>query len=704
MTGQFENQDPASDEARAMQEATLAVQEAEWAENAGLLDKAVAEYRKVTSLFPGIFEVHNNLANVLLTLGRHAEALDSAQKALALNPDDALVNANVGQAYCGCGAGDQAIPCLRTALAKRPDLHPLRKMLAEILLDMNRIPEAGAVFREVEGRFPDNLEFLAAAAAFYHRARLGTDAERCFLRILTIEPARVATYNDIAKLYLNYAQFSKARDLCQKGLELEPRSPALWNTLANAQHSIGLIDESIRSYRTVLEFAPGLSGAHSNLLLVMHYPSGIDPGELFEEHKRWGRMHAPPSLATRVFPNAPDPARRLRIGYLSPDIRKHSVAFFLEPLLDHRDRSRFEVYCYANVISPDEVTQRLRHKFDHYRNIVGLRDKQAAELIRSDQLDLLIDLAGHAGNLNAAILAFKPAPVQVTYLGYPDTTGIAAVDYRLTDAISDPAGTEQSYVETLVRLPDGFLCYRPPEDPPDIGPPPGLATRTVTFGSFNREFKVSQLALDLWCRILHAVPGSRILMKSVAGDDPVTREHQISEFERRGITRDRVELVGFIAKQSEHLATYRTIDIALDTFPYHGTTTTLDALLMGVPVITLSGYHHASRVGASLLTGIGCTEFIARTEDEYVAKAVGLASDLTRVSALHGSLRQRLLDSPLCDGPGFARKYEYALRGMWCNWCAAQGARLTPAQASMAAFDFSGLAAPDANQGDPGGA
>lgn len=704
MTGQFDNKDAASNEERAVQEANRAIEEARWAEDAGLLDKAVTEYRKVTGLFPGLFELHNNLANVLLMLGRHEEALDSAQKALALNPDDALVQANVGQAWHGCGASDKAIPFLKTALGKVPELHPLRKMLAGILMDMHRIPEAAEVFREAEGRFPDNLEFLVPAAAFYQQAQLFTDAERCFLRILTIAPARVATYNDLAKLYSDFAQFSKARDLCEQGLKLEPRSPALWNTLANAQHCIGLIDESIRSYKTVLEFAPSLSGAHSNLLLVMHYPSGIDPAELFEEHKLWGRIHAPPGLATKVFPNAPDPGRRLRIGYLSPDIRKHSVAFFLEPLLDHRDHERFEVYCYANVISPDEVTQQLKRKFDHYRSIVGMRFMQTAELIRSDRLDLLIDLAGHAGNLNAAVLGYKPAPVQVTYLGYPDTTGIAAVDYRLTDEISDPAGAEQSYVETLVRLPDGFLCYRPPENLPDIGPPPGLATGIVTFGSFNREFKVSQLALDLWSRILHAVPGSRILMKSVAGGDPVTREHQYSEFERRGVTRDRVELVGFIAKQNEHLAAYRNIDIALDTFPYHGTTTTLDSLLMGVPVITLSGYHHASRVGASLLTGIGSPEFIAKTEDEYVAKAVELACDLARVSALHGSLRQRLLDSPLCDGPGFVRKYEYALRGMWCNWCAAQGARLTPAQASMAAFDFSGLTSLDASQDDPGGA
>lgn len=668
--------------------ANRALQDAQWAEQNGLPERAVDEYRKVVAGFPGIFEVHNNLANLLLGLGRIPEALDAAQAACALRPQDPLVNANLGQALLRLDRPGEAVPHLMLALQQQPDVHPVRNLLATALLEAGRGAEGAALFREIEGRFPNDFPLLAAMARFYYRAKQGVDAERCLLRMRQLNPQHLATYGDLAQLYMDYSQFSKANEVARDGLRLDPKSTVLWNTLANSQASLGRIGEAIVAYRKVLELAPDLSAAHSNLLLTMHYPSDIDPGALFEEHRNFGSRHAPPALATRTFRNAPEPERRLRIGFLSPDIRTHSVAFFLEPLLDHLDRTRFELYCYPAVKTPDTVTQRLRSKFDRYRSVLGLPHPQIAAMIREDQIDILVDLAGHAGTMDAAVLGYKPAPVQATWLGYPDTTGIDAVDYRITDWISDPPGAEGRHVEELVRLPGGFLCFGPPERLPAIGPPPVIANRFVTFGSFNREFKVSQKAYDLWCRILATLPDSRIVMKSVAGDDPTTREHQLGEFERRGVARDRVQLVGFIASQMEHLGKYREIDIALDTFPYHGTTTTLDALLMGVPVITLAGYNHASRVGASLLTQVGIPECIGRDEDDYVARAVGLATDLDRLMDLHGTLRDRLLASTLCNGPEFARKFEFALRGMWLRWCRSRGMDLTPEQSAAAALDF----------------
>lgn len=672
----------------ATEEANLALKDAEWAERTGLPERAIAAYRKVVALFPAVWEVHNNLANLLLDLGRPAEALQAAQSALAVRPDEPLVNANVGRALLGLNRPEEAVPYLRSALQRQPGMHPLRDMLARTLLETGRPDDGAAVFREVEAQATGDFQLLAMMARFYHRAKRGGDAERCLLRMRQLDPSHAPTYSELAQLYIDYAQYSKASEVSRDGLRLDPDSTVFWNTLANCQSSIGLVDEALVSYRKVLELAPNTPPSHSNLLLTMHYVSGLDPAEIFEEHKRFGRVHTPPALATRDFPNTPEPARRLRIGYVSPDIRQHSVAFFLEPLLDHRDRDRFEVYGYGAVKTPDEVTQRLRGKFDQYRNVFDMTMPHMAQTIKADRIDILIDLAGHAGSLHAPVLGYKPAPVQVTYLGYPDTTGIEAVDYRITDWTADPAGAEATHTEQLVRLPDGFLCFRPPEDLPAIGAPPRAANGWVTFGSFNREFKVSRQVLDLWCRILLAVPGSRMVMKSVAGSDPATREYQLGEFERRGVDRSRVQLVGFIGSQKEHLAMYRDIDIALDTFPYHGTTTTLDALLMGVPVVTLAGYNHASRVGASLLGQVGIPELIARTGDEYVAKAIELAGDPGRVAALHGALRGKLLASTLCDGPGFARKFEFALRGMWLNWCRSRGVALSPAESAQAAFEF----------------
>ncbi len=675
----------------AEEEANLALKDAEWAEGAGLPERAVTAYRRVVALFPAVWEVHNNLANLLLDLGRPAEALESAQAARALRPEDPLVNGNMGRALLRLDRPGDAIPHLRTALQANPGAHELRDMLARAFLDAGRLDEGAAVFAEVEELAANDFPLLQLMSRFYHRIKRGADAERCLLQMRHINPRHAPVYADLAHLYIDFGEFSRAIEVARDGLKLVPDSAAFLNLLAISQTSHGLVDDALQSYRRVIELAPNNALAHSNLLLTMHYVSQLDPAEIFAEHQRFGRVHTPPALATRSFPNAPEPQRRLRIGYLSPDIRRHSVAFFLEPLLDCRDRDRFEVYAYAAVKTVDEVTTRLRGKFDQYRSVFDMPNPVLAQLMKTDQIDILIDLAGHAGSPHAPTLGYKPAPVLVTYLGYPDTTGIETVDYRISDWIADPAGAEASNTEQLVRLPDGFLCFRPPGDLPAVGAPPSTRKGCVTFGSYNREFKVSRKALDLWCRILLAVPGSRLIMKSVASGDPATRERQLGDFEQRGVDRNRVQLVGFVPEQKDHLAAYREIDIALDTYPYHGTTTTLDSLLMGVPVITLSGYNHASRVGASLLSQAGLQEFIAYSEDEYVAKAVALAGNPAQLAALHGSLRERLLASSLCDGPGFVRKYEFALRGMWLNWCRTQGVELSAAEAAQAAFDFSAV-------------
>ncbi|MBL8197846.1 MAG: tetratricopeptide repeat protein, partial [Chromatiales bacterium] len=686
MTGESPEQ---ANRSTAEEEANLALKDAEWAEGAGLPERAVTAYRRVVALFPAVWEAHNNLANLLLDLGRPAEALESAQAARALRPDDPLVNANMGRALLRLDRPGEAIPHLRMALQASPGAHELRDMLARAFLDAGQLDEGAAVFAEVEELAANDFPLLQLMSRFYHRIKRGADAERCLLQMRHINPRHAPVYADLAHLYIDFGEYSRAIEVARDGLKLDPDSATFLNLLAISQTSHGLVDDALQSYRRVIELAPNNALAHSNLLLTMHYVSELDPAEIYAEHQRFGRVHTPPALATRSFPNAPEPGRRLRIGYLSPDIRRHSVAFFLEPLLDYRDRERFEVYAYAAVKTVDEVTTRLRGKFDQYRSVFDMPNPVLAQLMKADQIDILIDLAGHAGSPHAPTLGYKPAPVLVTYLGYPDTTGIETVDYRISDWISDPPGAEASNTEQLVRLPDGFLCFRPPGDLPAVGAPPSTTKGYVTFGSYNREFKVSRKALDLWCRILLAVPGSRLIMKSVASGDPATRERQLGDFEQRGVDRNRVQLVGFVPEQKDHLAAYREIDIALDTYPYHGTTTTLDSLLMGVPVVSLSGYNHASRVGASLLSQAGLQEFIAYSEDEYVAKAVALAGNPAQLAALHGKLSERFLASSLCDGPGFVRKFEFALCGMWLNWCRAQGVELSAAEAAQAAFDFS---------------
>ncbi len=675
----------------AIEAANHALKDAAWAEDNGLVERAIAAYRRAVQFVPGIWQAHNNLAGLLLRIGQPQEALAAARAAFALQPDDPMVNGNAGQACLACGQLSDGVAHLRKALSARPAMHPLRALLADVLVDAGRTGEAAALFDEARDHYHNDAQFLIAASRLYARVQLPGHAERCFVRLLQLEPRRAATCNDLARLYSDHTRFSKAQDLCLQGLMLEPGAPVLWNTLAHAQACMGQTAAALQSYRKALELAPGLAAGRSNLLLALHYSSEVTPDELVAEHRTYGRLCAQPAAAARPFTNSPGPARRLRIGYTSPDFRTHSVAFFFEPLLDHRDRSAFEVVAFADVKTPDAVTQRLRDKCDEWHSIVDLPDAVIAERIRAAGVDILIDLAGHAGNTHLAALAWKTAPVQVTYCGYPNTTGLDAVDYRLTDAIADPPGVEGDYAEQLVRLPGGFLCFRPPPSLPELTVPPCFSRGHVTFGCFNREFKVSQKLYDLWARLLRTLPDARLLMKCLGAADAGTRAFLLGEFERRGIAASRIELVGFIASQQEHFNWYRQVDIALDTWPYNGTTTTLDSLMMGVPVVTLAGHNHAGRMGASLLTQIGIPEYIAWSEDEYVALASELAGDPARISTLHDSLRQRLLSSALCDGAKFVPRFEYALRGMWAGWCRRQGATLTPRQEAMAAFDFTAL-------------
>ncbi len=368
-----------------------------------------------------------------------------------------------------------------------------------------------------------------------------------------------------------------------------------------------------------------------------------------------------------------DPRRRLRIGYVSPDFKQHAVGTMALPLLACHNREEFEVSCYAQAREPDAMTERFRGHADHWRSTVGLCDEQLADLIRQDQIDILVDLAGHTAGGRLLVFARKPAPVQMTWLGYPNTTGVCTIDYRITDAHADPPGSGAALgVEQLVRLPRTNWVYQPPDNAPAPNHRP--AAGAVTFGSFNNFAKVTEPMLVLWARILHAVPGSRLLLKAQGLGSQSTRQRVWELLARERIDPARLELRGWEPGHGGHLALYNRVDIALDPFPYHGTTTTCEALWMGVPVITLAGRTHVSRVGVSLLRNMGLEELIAASPENYVALAVELANDLPRLSRLHSTLRKRMEQSPLTDAPSFAREVEAVYRRVWREWCAGPSA------------------------------
>jgi predicted O-linked N-acetylglucosamine transferase (SPINDLY family) len=441
--------------------------------------------------------------------------------------------------------------------------------------------------------------------------------------------------------------------------------------IANVLKAQGRMNEAIAEYRRTLKLNPRLPGAHSDMLLAMNYdPPDIET--VFNEHREWGRRHAYAGAGMAAYRGSRVADRPLRIGYVSPDFYEHAVTFFFEPLLANHDRAKVVPVCYSATRKPDHVTARLRSLSALWRDINAMNDDQLANQIHADAIDILVDLAGHMGENRLSVFSRKAAPIQVSWLGYPNTTGLTTMDYRLTDDMADPPGlTDRFYTERLFRLPRGFLCYQPPAAAPAVGVSPFAAAGHITFGSCNNLSKVTFAVIALWSAILHAVPGSRLILKSASLTDIATREPYYREFEKHGIMRARLDFRGLNWKLADHQSVYNEIDIALDPFPYNGATTTCEALWMGVPVITLAGKAHAGRVGVSLLTQAGLTELIAESPDDYVRIAAELANSPARLSELRSTLRRRMVASPLCDAKAFAQAVEDAYRVMWREWCEA---------------------------------
>lgn len=432
----------------------------------------------------------------------------------------------------------------------------------------------------------------------------------------------------------------------------------------------GRVDEGVQILRQVAEQVPDNPKLHSCCLRMLHY-ANLDEQVIFEAYEAWGRRFADAVPVSTSHANSPAPDRVLRIGYVSPDYYRHSVAYFFESLLDGHDRDAFEIVGYGQVVEPDDVTERLIAKFDLYRDIQGMDDAAVAQLIEQDGIDILVDLAGHTEGNRLLVLARRPAPIQMTYLGHPSTTGMCQVDYRLTDAQADAAHAQSRHTEQLVMLPDGFLCYRPPEYAPPVAPLPALTTGRVTFGSFNNNCKLTPVHMALWAQVLNAVPQSRLILKFRWGGDTQIQGVIRETFASHGIAPERIEVYGR-CHALEHLAWYHHVDIGLDTFPYHGTTTTCEAFWMGVPAVTLVGRAHASRVGLSLLTRVGLEYFAADTQQAYVAKACALASQPQALSQIRQSMRARMTASSLCQPKTFTRQVESAFRTAWRTWCDTQ--------------------------------
>ncbi len=436
---------------------------------------------------------------------------------------------------------------------------------------------------------------------------------------------------------------------------------------------MGRSAEALEHYRQAVELEPNNAAFHGNLLYLLNYLPSYDAASLFAEHRAWARRHADPLLDTAA-PHANDrtAGRRLRVGYVSPNFRAQAVNFFVEPILREHDRRQCEVVCYSDVARPDSVTARLRGYADHWRDVLGQSDEQLSELVRNDRIDILVDLTGHMGS-GGRLLAFarKPAPIQVTYIGYQNTTGMLAMDYRLTDDYADPPGlTDAFHTERLVRLPRTFFCYQPVSDAPPVGSLPATTSGHVTFASINNFNKITPAVLNTWAAILRRLPDSRLLVRADMTDS--VRDYLIATLAGHGVPATRLELVNRLPHH-EYLRLIDRVDIALDPFPFNGHTTTCDCLWQGVPVVTLSGTTYASRFGGSGLVTLGLEDLIAHTPEEYIEIAARLAGDRDRLAGLRAGLRPQMAASPLMDFAGFTRNLEAEYRRMWDAWCKSTG-------------------------------
>ena len=676
----------------------------------GRLAEAETLYRQILAVQPQHADALHLLGVIAHQVGRHEHAVDLISQAIALAPENAAAHSNLGAALKKQGHPDEAVAAYRRALQLDPGSAKTHYDLGIALREQGHIEEAIAAYRRAVELAPELAEVHNNLGLVLKDQGKDDEAIAAYRRAIQIKPDFAEAHNNLGVALNEQGKPEEAIAECHRAIELQPTFPEALNNLGNALMSVGRFDEAVAAFHRALELQPELAGAHSNLgnalkeqgriwealdayrhalqiqpqdpsvqsnlLLGLHYLPDGDAEFIFREHCRWGEIHAAP-LAKRVVRHAndPNPARRLRVGYLSRDFREHSVAFFFENLLASHHREHVEVICYSDCTGADAVTLRMRKHAAEWRTITGLADAQVADLIREDGIDLLVDLAGHTDRNRLLVLARRPAPVQVTCLGYPDTTGMNAVDYRLTDAHADPPGaTERFHIEQLVRLPDCAWCFRPSDDAPPVSTLPVLHSGHITFGCFNTRPKITEEMFAIWAEILLRAPGSRLLLKNLGFRDPSVQMRARALLEKAGVAPARVELIGRVSDFAEHLTCYGRVDIALDTFPYHGTTTTCEALWMGVPVITLAGKTHASRVGVSLLENLALPELIAGQPVDYIGTAAELAADISRLAALRATLRERMASSPLMDGPRYARNVEHAFREMWRAWCAKQTA------------------------------
>ncbi len=539
---------------------------------------------------------------------------------------------------------------------------------ADALVQAGNYQAAAEQYRRILAKNPSSGVTYAKLGSLFRRIGNNRMAAISVRKAIALDPRLADAHANLGALLREEQRLGDALESYSKAHALAPGNGYILYNIGLCLTDLGLLGKAEEHYRDALKTAPDCELIWSNYCYSLCFSHG--PADwVAAEHCRWGgRYDAPANEWIDVSGCSPDPDRPLRIGYVSPDFRTHSVAYFLEPLIrEHGDE--FTIYCYSNCAREDAVTERFRTLADVWRPVHAESDAQVAARIRQDRIDVLVDCAGHTEGNRLGVFGLRPAPVQASWCGYPATTGLAAIDYRITDSIADPPGYDRYYREVLWRLDPCFLSFMADHDAPPVAAAPGKQDRPFTFGSFNKLGKISEETILCWAAIMRAVPNSRLLLKAEHLGNPLVQQRIQRAFGGSGVDPDRLSLVEYVESRYEHLALYAQVDLCLDTFPYAGTTTTCEALWMGAPVLTLRGDRHVSRVGASLLGALDLEELVAESKERYVQLAVSFAGKPETLAHLRVTMRERMRGSVLCDVAGFARRMEKAYRDMWRTCC-----------------------------------
>jgi protein O-GlcNAc transferase len=668
----------------------------------GQVDEAIVAYRRAIALDPNYAEAHSNLGNALRDKGQLDEAIAIYRQAITLDPNHAEAHSNLGNALRDKGQLGEAVAACRRAIALNPKLPEAYNNLGTTLREINQVVEAIAAYRQGIALRPNYAEAhynlglalkdmgqLEEAIAAYRKAiairpnwadahnNLGNalkdngqpdEAIAACRQAIALRSNYTEAHNNLGLALTLNGQLDEASATYRQAIAINPSLAEAHNNLGNALKDKGQLDGAIVAYRQAIALSPNYIDAHDNLVLALNYHPGYDAQAINEELRRWNHQHAEPLRKfIQTHSNDRSPNRRLRIGYVSPDFRDHVVGRNLLPLFQHHDHGQFEITCYAHLLRPDAMTSRFQETADCWRNILGLSDEHVAEQIREDRIDILVDLALHTAGNRLLVFARDPAPVQVTFAGYPGRTGLSAIDYRLSDPYLDPPGIDEPFDgEQTIRLPDSFWCYDPLENRDiQVNSLPALETGFVTFACLNTFCKVNDEAFAVWAQVLRQVENSRLLLMAPHGSH---RHRTLDRLAQEGIEPGRVEFIQSRPRH-EYLQVYHRIDLSLDSFPYNGHTTSLDSFWMGVPVITLVGQTAVSRAGWCQLSNLGLTELAALTPEQFARIANDIARDLPKLAKLRSTLRTRMEQSPLMDGARFARNIEAAYRQMWQRWC-----------------------------------